>query len=279
MLQKTPYLKHRFKTKGKVIAIGDLHGDWNATINTLIHAKVIKQTKKGKFSWSGGNNIVVQLGDQVDGKTRSDINFNEGNELNIINFLDFLDKKASKKGGRVLSILGNHEIMNVQGDFNYSSDENIKSFGGTSKRHEAFKPVGWLAKRLANNRFSIVIVNDVLFVHGGISNKTLMKFDSISEINHLAKNYLLGNLDINHNDKLQYLIDDPLSIYWYRGLSGETIDVLLVKRILDKYKVKKICVGNTQQENLNSVASGTVWRVDVGLSRAFGDNPIQVAVF
>ena len=42
---------HEFKyegiksLKGKVIAIGDLHGDWNATVNTLIKAGVIKKNR------------------------------------------------------------------------------------------------------------------------------------------------------------------------------------------------------------------------------------------
>ena len=277
--KKTPFVKHRYYTKGKVIAIGDLHGDWNATVNTLIKAGVIKKNRNNKFIWSGGNNYVVQVGDQVDGKTRSENNFNEEGELKIINFLNFLDKKASKKGGRVLSILGNHEIMNTQGNFNYSSEANIKNFGGELKRLKAFTPGGWLAKELAKTRFSVLIVNDILFVHGGISEKTLSMFDSISEINYLIENYLLGNIDPNQNSKLRYLLEDHEGIFWDRSLSGNDVNLGVVKSILNKYKVNKICVGHTPQENVNSVANGTVWRVDVGLSRAFGNNPIQYKIF
>jgi hypothetical protein len=278
-LNKTPFIKHRFNTKGKVIAIGDLHGDWDATVNILHRAGVIKQSKNNKFIWSGKDAIVVQLGDQVDGKTRSDNNFNQEGELQIINFLNFLDKKAKLKGGRVLSLIGNHEIMNTQGNFNYSSEENIKSFGGYSNRMNAFAPGGWLSKNLAESRYSILIVNDILFVHGGISSKTLQLFDSISEINYLVKNYLLGNLDPNTNIKLKYLLEDQEGIFWDRSLGGNEINILQIRNILNKYKIKKICIGHTPQERINSIGNGTVWRVDVGLSKAFGNNPIQFKMF
>jgi hypothetical protein len=279
MLNKTPFLKHRFYTKGKIIAIGDLHGDWKATVNTLIKAGVIKQNKNKKFIWSGGNNYVVQVGDQVDGKTRADNNFNEDGELQIINFLNFLDKKAKKKGGRVLSILGNHEIMNTQGNFSYCSEENIKNFGGEISRLRAFTPGGWLSKDFASSRFSILIVNDILFVHGGISEKTLQMFDSISEINYLVQQYLLGNLKPDNNDKLRYLLEDPEGIFWDRSLSGDSVNINFVNNILKKYQIKKICVGHTPQESINSIGEGKIWRIDVGLSRAFGNNPIQFKIF
>ena len=64
-----------------------------------------------------------------------------------------------------------------------------------------------------------------------------------------------------------------------RSLSGNDVNLDVVKSILNKYKVNKICVGHTPQENVNSVANGSVWRVDVGLSRAFGNNPIQYKIF
>lgn len=276
---KTPFIKHRFKTKGKIIAIGDLHADYNALINTLIKANLIKHQKNGRFFWSGGNTYVVQIGDQIDGKTRSDINFDSSDELRIIRLLNFLDKKAKKHGGRVFSLLGNHEIMNCMGNFDYASNKNINSFGGAKSRFNAFKSGGWLARELANTRYSVLIINDILFVHGGISLKTLNKFDSLSEMNFLISEYLRGNLKIHQNNRLDYLLNDQEGIFWDRSLGTGYVNVSQVKSILNKYKVKKICIGHTVQNRINSVANGSVIRIDVGLSRAFGDNPIQFATF
>ena len=46
----------------RIIAIGDLHGDYKATIISLQKANVINS----KNEWIGGDTIVVQLGDQLD---------------------------------------------------------------------------------------------------------------------------------------------------------------------------------------------------------------------
>ena len=46
----------------RIIVIGDLHGDWNMTIESLKVAKVIDNN----LQWIGGKTHVVQVGDQVD---------------------------------------------------------------------------------------------------------------------------------------------------------------------------------------------------------------------
>ena len=46
----------------RIIVIGDIHGDWKMTLDTLKLAKVINNKNK----WIGGDTVVVQLGDQID---------------------------------------------------------------------------------------------------------------------------------------------------------------------------------------------------------------------
>ena len=56
----------------RLIAIGDVHGDLTATIKALKLANVISLTIPNnvmdinKVNWTGGNTVVVQLGDQID---------------------------------------------------------------------------------------------------------------------------------------------------------------------------------------------------------------------
>ena len=53
-----------------IIAIGDLHGDFEFTIETLKLAKVIREGNKENcylgYCWDFGDNILVQTGDIVD---------------------------------------------------------------------------------------------------------------------------------------------------------------------------------------------------------------------
>jgi hypothetical protein len=39
----------------------------------------------------------------------------EGSDLKIILFMYELNKKAEKHGGKVISLIGNHELLNVLG--------------------------------------------------------------------------------------------------------------------------------------------------------------------
>ncbi len=47
-------------------AVGDLHGDWQKAIDSLRAAKVIRVGEKEEIVWSGGDTVVVQLGDVLD---------------------------------------------------------------------------------------------------------------------------------------------------------------------------------------------------------------------
>ena len=46
----------------RIIVLGDLHGDWEMTINSLKVANLINK----KLNWIGKDTVVVQLGDQID---------------------------------------------------------------------------------------------------------------------------------------------------------------------------------------------------------------------
>ena len=268
-LNKSKFINCDFRTSGKIIAIGDVHGDWKATINSFLIENLVKKQGR-KWVWNGGNTIVVQLGDQVDRKIRTNDNVpDEASEKKIMKFFDNMHNQALEYGGAVLSLIGNHELMNVNGDFSYSSDKNIEDFGGIVGRINAFKPGGKIATYLANNRYAMVRVNDWLFVHGGITPEIVKNY-TIHEINYLVKEYLLGNID--DNPKLHYLIHDNDSIFWDRSLAGdqENINKKNLAYILKNMKVKGIVIGHTPQHKINSIFNGKVWRVDVGSSRSFG---------
>ena len=118
----------------KLIAIGDLHGDLKQHYQFPKLAEVIPQTTTietiNNAHWCGGDTWVIQLGDQIDRcrpddwgknciKDLPDVYEDEGNNMTIIRLLLRLDDEARQCGGRVLGLLGSHEIMNVDKDFRY----------------------------------------------------------------------------------------------------------------------------------------------------------------
>src|SRR5690606_2094045 len=90
----------------RIVAIGDLHGDLQATRRALRLAGAIDAQDR----WIGKELIVVQTGDQLD---RGD------EELAILKLLEALAPQAEAAGGRLHVLNGNHEIMNVELDFRY----------------------------------------------------------------------------------------------------------------------------------------------------------------
>ena len=57
--------------KDRIIIIGDLHADYNKTIDLFKSLELIKEINN-KFIWNAkpSNTVVVQLGDQLDGGGR-----------------------------------------------------------------------------------------------------------------------------------------------------------------------------------------------------------------
>ena len=119
-----------------------------------------------------------------------------------MDFLDELNDQAEVYGGGVYCILGNHELMNVVGNFTYSGEESVKCFGGVEGRKKAFKPGGIIAKRFACSRNAVMKIGSFLFVHGGMSEKHLKK--NIKEINSVMRNFLKGNEELYDDDFIDY---------------------------------------------------------------------------
>ena len=53
----------------------------------------------------------------------------------VMDLMMTLEKEAEEAGGRVLSLLGNHEIMNIMGDLRYVTPVNYASFSDGNSRN------------------------------------------------------------------------------------------------------------------------------------------------
>ncbi|KAL3680820.1 hypothetical protein R1sor_023776 [Riccia sorocarpa] len=92
----------------RIVAIGDVHGDLERTESALKLAGVLSSDRKGH--WIGGSTVLVQVGDILD---RGE------DELAILSLLHNLHQQALLQGGAVFQVNGNHETMNVGGDYRF----------------------------------------------------------------------------------------------------------------------------------------------------------------
>jgi len=254
--------------KDRIIVIGDLHADWEKTKKIFIKLKLIDANSK----WIANpkNTVVVQVGDQLDGKNRHNDEDAYG-EIKILDFMDNVDEQAKMYGGGVYSLLGNHEFMNVKCDFRYVSKNEV-----INNRCKSFMPGGLLAQRLACSRNVLLKIGDFIFVHGGILPHHLEfipKVDSIKYVNNLMRLYLLTG-EKQDEKAFRSLFEDGDGLLWTRKLNDKKACKKLNK-VSDFFNIGHIVIGHTVQDKINSKCDGRIWRVDVGLSRALGNNYIQ----
>jgi len=102
-------------TSSRVVAVGDVHGDLDALVSILQEAGIIDDQRR----WSGGNATLVQTGDILDRGAQ---------DRQVMDLLMELERQATKGGGRLLVLLGNHEMMNIMGDLRYVAPEVYSSF-------------------------------------------------------------------------------------------------------------------------------------------------------
>ena len=253
--------------KRRIIAIGDLHGDYQLTINCLKVAGVINKD----FKWCGNDTIVIQIGDQVDRGGRYDTYGDENSDIKIIRFFDKLHKEAKIVGGGVYSLIGNHELMNVMGKFQYTSKSGIDKNGGEIGRKKIFEPGSNLSKILSK-RFAIMKVGSWIFVHGGII-PSLANTYNIKYINNLLQEFLLGNKQLIHNKDFKKLFINSNSLLWNRTFSSRNPSSKKLFNSLKALNSDFMVVGHTPQiEGINSKCKNRIWRIDTAMSYAFGQN-------
>lgn len=270
-----------FKNKKRIIAIGDLHGDFEVLIAAFLKAKLIDKND----NWIGGDTHVVQLGDILDrGGRGSSVETNENEELYILKFLEEMDNKAKQDGGRVLCVIGNHELMNLMSDFRYTTDNTRRMFdivGSPHTRETLFRPGGLLANKIACMAFGIIKVNDWIFVHAGLLPEHLKNTKSINDkfkkINNLVKDIFTGTRTQKQLSNEEHnLIFGSQGIFWTREFSKQDFQCNDIDKIANSFTPMKlnkggIIVGHTPQQGIDYKCNKRIWFVDNAMSKAFGD--------
>lgn len=225
----------------RIVAIGDLHGDYAAYLDIVEAAGLAD----AKAHWTGGNAVLVQMGDVPDRGADS---------LKIIQHLRKLQKDAKKRGGEVIVLVGNHEAMNITGDLRYVSPGEYDAFRtpnsaavldrlfdlnktaivafyrradpalpeseakarwlaanppGKYEHRVAWSPKGEVGQWIIGHP-AIVKLGDTLFVHGGLSVETAAH--PLAQVNDEVTAELAKG-----ESNADSILTDPLGPLWYRG--------------------------------------------------------------
>jgi len=266
----------------KIIAVGDLHGDYRNFIKILKKAGIVDDD----LDWIAGKTHFVQNGDVMD----------RGHYAkSIFDLIKKLEKQAEEAGGKVHMLIGNHEELNITGMAprypGYVSPLQFLSFlpdDSKKKLEKEYEEEIEKAKTNDNSNSSvdaeikfwtevitkpnpyqyeytlnfnenygkwiiehnaIIRINDTIFVHGGISKR--FSTWSLEKINNTYREELTM-LRLTHKrgtgpvfkPQIVYEHDSPL---WFRDLATNQDASFIedVNLILDNLGAKHMVIAHT----------------------------------
>lgn len=264
----------------RILVIGDVHGDISRLMNILYKLNIISHDMK--WIAEPANTIVIQLGDQIDSLNRANPNQWEVlPDIEVMLEMDKLDKIARAGGGRILSILGNHEIMNFIGEFAYVSEKSKETYD-IEKRRKLFAPGNKLSAILAKRNI-IIKIGPYLFCHGGLLPHHLDLVNNNLHIFNENVRKILMTPDPTQEDKQLFYMSsiEPNSILWTRqyfelGFTNEDLLNNIIDNVLERTESRAIFVGHNTVAKITPVANTRVFLTDAALSRSYGNEQYQV---
>ena len=296
--------KNRKTKKYKKLKGGNIQNDY---LNEISVSETISHSDfEYTMEWTGADTYVIQVGDQIDrcrpngtytcDHPKANEDGDEDSDIKILNLFTNLHEQAIKVGGAVISLLGNHELLNALGEVQYVSFKGLKNIlkkykvdgiefeDGIEARKHAFQPGNKFGTFLGCTRNATVIIGSNLFVHAGIIDTLVneLKFTGYVDLEHiniLIKKWLLGLVQTN---QVSNIVRSTNSMFWTRILGSIPAGVPLdypscsdnISKVLKIFNVDKMIIGHTPQsflfnKDINSTCGDKIWRVDNGCSSAF----------
>ena len=247
----------RYTTEAPICIVSDIHGEFQHFVNVLTASGVIDD----KLHWKYGDGHLV-----IDGDV-----FDRGDRVTECLWLIYcLEQEAAKVGGLVHMLLGNHELMVLQGDDRYINDKYLQGIARKSRiKHEELYGVDSHLGRWLRSKNTVEIINDMLFVHGGLSPALIDSGYTIASVNQAARAAIdLRSSQLIFNDSARFIFGS-LGPFWYRGYHYEMegrypqASSADIDRLLAYYDARSIVVGHTGVDTIAALYNGQVIAVDM----------------
>lgn len=257
---------------GRIVAVGDLHGDAENAVLLLDALGVVdRKTRK----WKGGDTLLIQTGDIVD---------RGPDGLLLYDLFMQWAAEAYTTGGKVLVLLGNHDAMNLCGDFRYAHHKETAQFGGLSHRRAAFSEEGKYGSLLLTLA-SAVRINGIVFSHAGVTPPFAAL--GLLRLHELLSEELRDGCAL-HYKKHQGAAPEGLFVsgengpLWTRHytLTPAYVACPALESALGMLEAEVMVVGHTVQESFNveTRCEGKLVAIDTGISRYVANSPRGIEV-
>ena len=246
-----------YEMPGKLVAVSDIEGNFGPFRKLLQAAGVIDK----KLNWSFGEGHLVLTGDF----------FDRGEMVTEVLWLIYkLEWEAYEAGGKVNFILGNHETMNLEGDFRYVHPKYKTTATLLNKELIALYNDKTELGQWLRTKNIIEKIGGHLFVHAGVSEKINELAYSLSQINSKARPFLDGGY---YEDRgVARIMSTSYGPLWYRGYYFESNSEEIVDKTLSLYEVSKIITGHTVvADSISTHYGGKVINIDTPHKNGFSE--------
>lgn len=241
----------------KLFVLSDIEGEFDVFKALLVKSRIMNK----RYHWTFGSGHLVICGDLFDrGK----------NVVPYLWLLYKLEDEAKQKGGYVHTILGNHDIMNLSGDYRYVDPKYFESAKMLGREYKQLFAADTELGRWLRTKNIIEKIGDRLFLHGGISPAVNASGRPVEDINQSCRPWYDGNRK-NIPEELQVFFGRE-GLFWYRGyFLDPRASMNTVDSTLSIYNCKQVIVGHTIiNKNIAAYYGGKVIGLDVNAHEGQG---------
>ncbi len=238
-----------------VFVLGDTHGELDTLTHVLRAAGVLDE----QLRWAAGAAHLVVLGDVTD----------RGADVTPALWLLYrLEREAAAAGGGLHMLLGNHELMVMMGDLRYvgAKEREIARLHGVTY-DRLFDPRHSVLGRWLASRPALLRIEDVLFVHGGVTpefldhtlqsvDDTLAAFTGEELFYRWADTTWVAPLDSAAIARRNSFFWGPNSLFWHRGYAQVDTLGAALDAVLDHFDSELLVIGHTPGRGIRQAYDG-----------------------
>lgn len=288
----------------RIVAIGDIHGDYDQMFSVLEMSGIID----GRGRWRAGSTHLVQTGDIPDRgpetariirffkklekqarKKQGFVHLLIGNHeaMNMIGDLRYVHPGeyaalTNSRSGRLRDAYYKSTIEWLRKtvlpaelpvlDAAYRDTWDARFPLGYVEHRRIWGKNGEFGKWVRSHN-SIIKINDVLFVHGGIGPAYIDR--QISQVNQEVVEILSGPVS---QGSIVENVEGPL---WYRGLANNTrqVEQAHLDNLLKHFDVNRIVIAHTVTEGaIRPRFDGKVIMIDTGMAAHYGSHKASLVI-
>lgn len=247
-----------FAQPEKLFFISDLEGEFEGLRKLLLAAGIMDH----RYDWTFGRGHLVICGDL----------FDRGRQVPLVLWLLYrLEAEATRHGGYVHTILGNHDIMNLSGDLRYLDKKYLHSAELIGRDYLSLYGRDTELGRWLRSKNVIEKIGDNLCLHAGIAPELGRLWLSVGEVNGLCRPYYdrAPTTKGVGDPKVDIFFRGRTSPFWYRGYFLEPkASQAQVDSVLAVFGGARLVVGHTiVKQNIGFYYGGRVLGIDVDRHR------------